>query len=206
MVSPLRVPGELLVPAATNPSSTPRIPSHIHPQGPPGLDPCILVAGCRTPDPGATLQWPAQSNCPHGQDTYNCRARQAGQRISRQSKTSLHIGRDSTRYQQPTSPAPQQSSETCYHDNSASKDYSLRAHSTLPGSVQYLSSLLRGGLMWGHPLCSSPSPVHFSAIQYSNTLSPISLCNSSLRSQLQTKRSFPTRHLSKSIHSTSHAY
>ena len=33
-----------------------------------------------------------------------------------------------------------------------------------------------------------------------------SICNPSLRSQFQTKRSFPSRHLNKSIHSTSHAY
>ena len=38
------------------------------------------------------------------------------------------------------------------------------------------------------------------------SLSYLSLSNSSLRSQLQTKRSFPTRHLSNGIHSTSHAY
>ena len=104
------------------------------------------------------------------------------------------------------SPVPQRSSGTCYHDNSASKDHSLRAHCTLPGSVQHLSSLLRGGVMWGHPHRGCPSSVHFSAIQYSNALSSISVCNSSLRSQLQTKRNFPTQHLSKSIHSTSHAY
>jgi hypothetical protein len=60
--------------------------------------------------------------------------------------------------------------------------------------------------VWGHPHCGSPSSVRFSSIQYSNALSPISVCNSSLRSQLQTTCNFPTRHLSKSIHSTSHAY
>ena len=72
--------------------------------------------------------------------------------------------------------------------------------------LKHCWNLLSVIILWGHPHCGSLSSVNFSSIQYSNALSPVSLCNSSLRSQLQTKRNFPTRHLSKSIHSTSHAY
>ena len=45
---------------------------------------------------------------PHQYTTaYNCRARPAGQRISGTSKTSIHIGRDSTRHRHTSSPATQ---------------------------------------------------------------------------------------------------
>jgi len=68
--------------------------------------------------------------------------------ISGPSKASLHIERDSTRHRQPISPAPQRSSETCYHDDSTSNDYTLKAHCTLPDSVHQLSPLLGEGWCW----------------------------------------------------------
>jgi hypothetical protein len=86
---PLRVPGELLVPAAPKvetsvfihqlrrhmdqvrptPAARHASPATFVSQGPPGIDPRIPAAGCHTPSLGATLQRPAQSNRTHGQNT-----------------------------------------------------------------------------------------------------------------------------------------
>ena len=63
-------------------------------------------------------------------------------------------------------------------------------------------------MVWGHPHCSSPSSVQLSVKKHSNTpsLAYPSLSVTRLRSQLQTVRSFPSRHLNKSINSTCHSY
>jgi len=60
---------------------------------------------------------------------------------------------------------------------------------------------------------SSPPSVQFSVTHHSNALSlslslscPSLSINSSLHSQLHTKRSFPSQHLNKRIYATSHAY
>jgi hypothetical protein len=74
------------------------------------------------------------------------------------------------------------------------------------GKLNYRTAVYIVKQLWGHPHSSSPSSIHFSSIQYSNALSPICLSNSSLRSQLQTKRSIPTHNFGSGIHSTSHAY
>ena len=50
------------------------------------------------------------------------------------------------------------------------------------------------------------SSLSFSTAMLSFSPLSSSLCNPSLRSQFQTKRSFPSRQLNKIIHSTSHAY
>ena len=54
-----------------------------------------------------------------------------------------------------------------------------------------------------HPVNRQTAQQRFLSLSLS--LLSFTLCNPSLRSQLQTKRSFPSRHLNKSIHSTSHA-
>jgi len=55
------------------------------------------------------------------------------------------------------------------------------------------------------PPSSSP-PDSTTTLSLSLSLLSFSLCNPSLRSQQQTKRSFPSWQLNESIHSTSHAY
>jgi len=48
---------------------------------------------------------------------------------------------------------------------------------------------------WGQPHCNSSSSIHFFARQHNKvpSLSYPSICNLSLRSQLQTKRSFQAK-------------
>jgi len=127
----------------------------------------VPAEGHHTPRPGATVEVPAQSNCPHWQNAYNC-ARPAVN-VSADLVQPAYV-LEGTRHDtgMPTSPAQQRSSETC-QDDSASTDVSLRTHCTLPSSVRHLSSLPRGGVMWGYPRCSSPSSVQFSARQHSKT-------------------------------------
>jgi len=70
----------------------------------------------------------------------------------------LTYWKGSTRHQQPTSPALHRSPESCYHDDPAFKDYSLRAQCTLSSSEHNPNSLLRGGGGYvGSPILYLPS-------------------------------------------------
>ena len=136
----LRVPTS---PAANKPSSTPFILGHIRPHGPPGLDPRVPTAGRHTTRLGTTTEMPVEICRPHRQNTSDCLARPDITVSADRVQACIHIGRDSVRHRQPTSPARQCTNKSSHTTTTYSADYTLRSNCAFPGSLHYLNPLLR---------------------------------------------------------------
>jgi hypothetical protein len=102
-------------PTVTNPSGTPLIPWHIHPQGPQVVNPHFPKSGRRMPRLGPTEQKPAQIIACDDKNIYKCNVQPGDHCVGRWSQACIHFGRDPAQHhyqhQQPTSSTPQCSSD-----------------------------------------------------------------------------------------------